>query len=276
LIAGYGSKGKPLGSLRPATARLLENIFGYSIDELLAPPVQATSSDSTSAKIYQRRDASGRTDGAVTIGRPEQPVGLRSLNRQSQNINTAPARTDHAAVDLTVFFDWLDEHAGWIRDTTRPKVTSRLAKMDMRGLVDQCARRAKVSRSQIAHFLSEYYGDRARGAGVYHARCGGRKVETSIIARPEWLDLACPLTQGNDQLTLVKTVPDSLTPVDDLRARRAVVRLAEAVALNVRVANMPLYRLLNIEVKRGAVSIGHGDTVLRDQLIEDLDRLLPA
>jgi hypothetical protein len=25
-----------------------------------------------------------------------------------------------------------------------------------------------------------------------------------------------------------------------------------------------------------AVSIGHGDTVLRDQLIEDLDRLLPA
>jgi hypothetical protein len=26
----------------------------------------------------------------------------------------------------------------------------------------------------------------------------------------------------------------------------------------------------------GAVSIGHGDTVLRDQLIEDLDRLLPA
>jgi SRSO17 transposase len=27
---------------------------------------------------------------------------------------------------------------------------------------------------------------------------------------------------------------------------------------------------------RWAVSIGHGDTVLRDQLIEDLDRLLPA
>jgi hypothetical protein len=27
---------------------------------------------------------------------------------------------------------------------------------------------------------------------------------------------------------------------------------------------------------RRAVSIGHGDTMLRDQLIEDLDRLLPA
>jgi hypothetical protein len=30
------------------------------------------------------------------------------------------------------------------------------------------------------------------------------------------------------------------------------------------------------ETGKRAVSIGHGDTVLRDQLIEDLDRLLPA
>jgi hypothetical protein len=30
------------------------------------------------------------------------------------------------------------------------------------------------------------------------------------------------------------------------------------------------------ELSQSAVSIGHGDTVLRDQLIEDLDRLLPA
>lgn len=40
LIAGCGSKGRPLGPLRPATARLLESIFGISVDELLAPPTQ--------------------------------------------------------------------------------------------------------------------------------------------------------------------------------------------------------------------------------------------
>ncbi|MFB9688427.1 NUDIX hydrolase [Amycolatopsis plumensis] len=37
LVAGSHPDGKPLGPVRPATARLLERIFGFSIDELLAP-----------------------------------------------------------------------------------------------------------------------------------------------------------------------------------------------------------------------------------------------
>jgi 8-oxo-dGTP diphosphatase len=38
LVAGRQPDGSPLGPLRPATARLLERIFGMSINELLAPP----------------------------------------------------------------------------------------------------------------------------------------------------------------------------------------------------------------------------------------------
>lgn len=38
LVAGRQPDGAPLGPPRPATARLLERIFGMSIDELLAPP----------------------------------------------------------------------------------------------------------------------------------------------------------------------------------------------------------------------------------------------
>ncbi|AHH94077.1 NUDIX hydrolase [Kutzneria albida] len=41
LVAGRRADGSPLGRVRPATARLLERIFGLSIDELLAPPVVA-------------------------------------------------------------------------------------------------------------------------------------------------------------------------------------------------------------------------------------------
>lgn len=51
LIAGQGSKGKPLGPLRPATVRLLEHIFGQSIDELLSTTVQTKSTDNTVAKL---------------------------------------------------------------------------------------------------------------------------------------------------------------------------------------------------------------------------------
>jgi 8-oxo-dGTP pyrophosphatase MutT (NUDIX family) len=38
LAAGRRSDGRPLGAVRPATARLLERIFGQSIDELIAVP----------------------------------------------------------------------------------------------------------------------------------------------------------------------------------------------------------------------------------------------
>jgi 8-oxo-dGTP pyrophosphatase MutT (NUDIX family) len=37
LVAGARPDGRPLGPVRPATARLLERIFGMSINELLAP-----------------------------------------------------------------------------------------------------------------------------------------------------------------------------------------------------------------------------------------------
>lgn len=37
LVAGAHPDGRPLGPVRPATARLLERIFGLRIDELLAP-----------------------------------------------------------------------------------------------------------------------------------------------------------------------------------------------------------------------------------------------
>ena len=42
LIAGHRGDGRPLGPVRPATARLLESIFGISAAELLAVPAAET------------------------------------------------------------------------------------------------------------------------------------------------------------------------------------------------------------------------------------------
>jgi 8-oxo-dGTP pyrophosphatase MutT (NUDIX family) len=47
LVAGRQPDGSPLGPLRPATARLLERIFGMSIDNLLAPPINEPASTRT-------------------------------------------------------------------------------------------------------------------------------------------------------------------------------------------------------------------------------------
>lgn len=254
LIAGHDSKGQPLRSLRPATVRLLENIFGRSIDELLAPPTLPTSAGRTATELSHTLHASSRTGETVAIRPPEQIADIRKLDRQLWNIDASAVQADHASTDLATCFDWLDEHAGWIPDTTRRKVMFRLAKINLRELVDQHGRRAKVSRCQIANALSEYYGDCARDTGAYRVQWGRQEIATSVVTRPDWLDLACPLTKGNDQLTLTKTVSDGLVIPDDLSARHAVRRLAEAAALNVRIANMPLYRLLNIDARRGAIT----------------------
>jgi 8-oxo-dGTP pyrophosphatase MutT (NUDIX family) len=51
LVTGHGPKGQPLGPVLPATARLLERIFGMSVEELLGPvPEYGLVGDGTDAR----------------------------------------------------------------------------------------------------------------------------------------------------------------------------------------------------------------------------------
>ncbi|MCP2234916.1 NUDIX hydrolase [Prauserella halophila] len=51
LVSGSRPDGRPLGSVRPATARLLERIFGLSVAELLATPQSTSAAQSLRAAI---------------------------------------------------------------------------------------------------------------------------------------------------------------------------------------------------------------------------------
>lgn len=225
LIAG--SKGEPLRQLRPATVRLLENIFGHSINELLSPPAQPISPGDSTAESDRTVYTPSRISKNIEIRFPEKITDIQKRDRQLWDTDIS-VQAGHLGVDLTGFFDWLDEYAGWIPDTARRKVTSRLAKMNLQDLIDQHGRRARVSRRQIANALSEYYGDSAQDPSSYRVRLGQQEIATSIVTRPYWLDLACRLDRGNDRLTLTKTASDGLIIPDDLSARHAVHRLAEA------------------------------------------------
>lgn len=72
LASGAHPDGRPLGTVRPATARLLERIFGISIGELLSPPRDSLDAaqplrvalaivvrDSDVLLVYRRDDAGG-------------------------------------------------------------------------------------------------------------------------------------------------------------------------------------------------------------------------
>jgi hypothetical protein len=221
LAAGRGIGGRPLGQLRPATARLLEHILGLSVDELLATPAQPVVDD---VVVQPRRTEARR------------PVG------------GGPA-------DLATSFEWLDGQADWMRDTSRRKVTARVGRLSQGDVLDRHIRRAAVGRSQLARVLADYYAERGPDVGLYRASLGGLEIETTVLSRASWLDLACPLTPDRDCVTLAGQGMYSRADVD---AKPAVDRLAEAALLDVRVANAPLYRLLDVDVSRDAITANVG------------------
>ncbi|WP_200834760.1 transcriptional regulator [Amycolatopsis alkalitolerans] len=151
----------------------------------------------------------------------------------------ASPRGAMVAPELLAAFGWLDGHVG-------TQVTRRVAELERAELLTRQARRAPVGRAEVADALADYYGRVALGY-----ECDGRPLTTSVLARPEWLDLACSLTPDSERLGLAYAAEAAL---GNLVEPRAVDRLAEAVALGVRITDAPVYRLLDIDVQPGAIS----------------------
>ena len=117
------------------------------------------------------------------------------------------------------------------------------------------ARRAAVGRAALARALASYYGpgdDRTASARPGWTR--DRPSYTSILTRPGWLDLGTPLIASRDRLVPVATVIEDGPTLDDSAAEGAARRLAETLVLGTRLVDMPLYRLLSIELGAGTIA----------------------
>jgi hypothetical protein len=226
LVAGSGSSGRPPGNLRPATARLLEAIFDVDIDVLLATPAR-------SADV-------AADEGAVLVGA-----------MSGRAAPTPGVQTPEARIDLAQSFAWLDERSGWAPESTRRQVTARLGSLSTDDLLVRKARRRKVGRSRIAAAVADYYEPERQGSRLYRVRCAERELTTSVLTADRWLDIACPLGNGADKLVWSG---DAAGGSGDVPVDQAVDRLAEATAAGVRVANAPLYRLLDVDVGPGRIN----------------------
>jgi tetratricopeptide (TPR) repeat protein len=82
LAAGRGDGGKPLGRPQQATARLLELIFGESIDELLLPPGDHAVIGDGEQDLRMLLRAASRVDAGVVRLLREQLNATRRLDRQ--------------------------------------------------------------------------------------------------------------------------------------------------------------------------------------------------
>jgi hypothetical protein len=156
----------------------------------------------------------------------------------------------------------LDLLAGWEPGMARRHVAARLTGLDRRDLLDRAGRRRRIGRRGIADALGGYYRGQAGKHGRYGARCGhdGTEVVTSVLTRPDWLDLGCALTASHDRLTLDGPLPGGKVPLDAGAADAAVQRLAETLVAGTRFVDMPLYRLTGIEAEKDEISGSLGIT----------------
>ncbi|WP_158893704.1 hypothetical protein [Amycolatopsis anabasis] len=82
LVSGRGEGGKPIGRPQRATARLLERIFGTSIDELLSAPNDLPTDDRSERELRAILRASARIDGTVLKLLHDQLNATRRIDRQ--------------------------------------------------------------------------------------------------------------------------------------------------------------------------------------------------
>lgn len=180
---------------------------------------------------------------------------------EAEAATTEAERRLTADPNISGALDWLDQNAGWMPGTARQQVAVRLAHLDVRQLRDKRSRRERVDQRTIAAALADYYGAQSSDHGRYCVHYGtGEPVTTSVLTSPAWLDLDCPLIATHDRLKVRKTTADSKVTLDEESADWAVDRLAETLALNVRLVDMPLYQLLEIDVQEGMIGGAVGVT----------------
>lgn len=206
-----------------------------------------------------RATAEVRDRFAVLTGQP--PLGVSVRKDEDGAAADAEFRliTDR---NISGALGRLDQLAGWEPGTARRKVAARLAGLDRRDLLDRASRRRRIGRRGVADALGEYYRGQAGHHGRYRARCGHDEAEvvTSVLTCPDWLDLACPLTPGHDQLTFTGSATGHDAPLDSGGAAAAVQRLAETLAGGTRFVDVPLYRLTGINAGKGEISGSLGIT----------------
>ncbi|GAA3033749.1 hypothetical protein GCM10010484_24760 [Actinokineospora globicatena] len=163
----------------------------------------------------------------------------RSPEELDELLSGRPKVVEFGRPDLDAVFSWLDRVAGWDRGTSRQKVGE--------GLADVLPRVA-VGRAEVADRLARYYGNR----GVFSAQVGSTEVLTSVVTRPEWLDLRCELSPTGDRLEL-SVGAEARWAMSERAALTATRRLVDAVVKGARLTDAPVYRLVEATPEAGVV-----------------------
>lgn len=200
-------------------------------------------------------DPADRHRFAVLCGEPVSSVGDATESEAPADDQARAVAEQRLIADQNIgqALTRLDHLAGWEPGTARGQVATRIALLDRRLLLDQADLRSRIGQPAIAQALAGYYQDTTGGYGRYGARCHGSTITTSVLTRPDWLDLECPLTAGHDRLTFTSVASDHGDKIDAEAANAAAQRLAETLTAGTRFTESSVYRLAGIDIARGRI-----------------------
>jgi hypothetical protein len=169
---------------------------------------------------------------------------------QSDHADTTAALPD--SPHIVAALEWIDQrsrqHPGWARRA----VSQQVSRTDLDDLGARASQRSRVRQRDLSDALRTYY-DAASGYGHYASSFGSESVETSVLTRPEWLDLDCLLLTAHDRLRVSGAKSDGDPSLDDTTAAAAVRRLAEAIRANTRFVNSPIYQLTSTAISKDGI-----------------------
>jgi hypothetical protein len=175
----------------------------------------------------------------------------------NQEDDPDPVRRLVDAPDLDATLTWLDEHAGWPSGTARSHVAEEIRRLDgPRWRQEHTS--SRVGRTAIARALVDFYQPTA-GYLLYRATVDGASIETSILTRPQWLNLRLVL---NNQVERSSLVSDAGPPVrlDEPGVHAAIRRIAHTLLTGGRMVNAPLYSLRRIDISPDGVAADYAVT----------------
>ncbi|MQA15856.1 MAG: hypothetical protein GEV09_17380 [Pseudonocardiaceae bacterium] len=149
LAAGRRADGRPIGPVRPATRRLLEHIFGCSVEELLGPSGRDDATPEVSGLPQQIHElssaiaASQRVDDETVLLLRQQVDAIRHLDRRLGAITLLPQLREQASYV-----------AGLLHHAIAPRMRRELAAV----LADACtlAGWQSMDRGELAHAWRHY------------------------------------------------------------------------------------------------------------------------
>lgn len=149
---------------------------------------------------------------------------------------------------------WMADHAGISLQQGYDTVVARARRLT-RDPANQHARayqQGRVSRTQIAQALIDWYGDDG-SAGFYHATIGTEPITSSMLMRAEWIDTAVRLGTEQERFRFQPSTHIE-TLASEVGIQAALDRLAAVEATGTVLNNHLVFRLLDVAITRNRLT----------------------